>query len=149
VTRAPRTLPAAAATAAAATAAAIALAGCGLHNPAAATTTTGAATSSTSTTAPASTTSAPTPAQINRQDHSSPSLERAQQAASSARPILPALPITDSGVTIDIAGLAPDGRTTILTLTSRLGRAHALAVYRRELRRYGDTGRAYRPRVRP
>ena len=63
--------------------------------------------------------------------------------------MLPALPITDSGVTIDIGGLAPDGRTTILTLTTRLGRAHALAVYRHELRRYGDTGRAYQPVVQP
>ena len=59
--------------------------------------------------------------------------------------MLSALPITTRGVTISIAGLDDDGRTTILELRGRRGRAHTLAVYRRELRRYGDSGRAYRP----
>ena len=125
-----------------------ALTGCGLHNPDAASSTSTASTPSPTTTA-LSRSPTPTRAQINRQDHPSPALERTQQAASSARPMLPALPITASGVTIAIAGLAPDGRTTILSLTSRLGRAHAVAVYRHELRRYGDTGRAYQPVVTP
>ena len=133
--------------------AAIALAGCGLHNPDAATTPArpSAPPPSTTTAAPRTLApaSSPTPAQINRQDHPSPALQRSQQAANAARPMLPALPITANGVTIDIGGLAADGRTTILTLTTRLGRAHALAVYRRELRRYGDTGRAYQPVVQP
>jgi hypothetical protein len=136
-----------------AAAAAIALAGCGVRNPAAATTPTAATTPATSTGAEspalALTTSSPTPAEINRQDHPSPTLEREQQTASASRPMLPALPITANGVTIDIGGLAADGRTTVLTLTTRLGRAHALAVYRHELRRYGDTGRAYRVEVKP
>ncbi len=124
------------------------LTGCGLHNPDAASPPSTSSTTTSSITA-LTPSPAPTRAQINRQDHPSPALERNQQAASSARPMLPALPITTAGVTIDIAGLAPDGRTTILTLTSRLGRAHALAVYRHELARYGDTGRAYQPVVQP
>ena len=86
-----------------------------------------------------------TPAQINRQDRPSRALLRRQQAAAAARPMLSALPITARGVTIAIAGLDDDGRTTILELRGRRGRAHTLAVYRRELRRYGDSGRAYRP----
>ncbi len=123
----------------------VALTGCGLHNPDAASSPSTPATTTTAVTP----SPAPTRAQINRQDHPSPAQVRNQQAASSVRPMLPALPITTAGVTIDIAGLAPDGRTTILTITSRLGRAHALAVYRHELRRYGDTGRAYQPVVQP
>jgi hypothetical protein len=63
--------------------------------------------------------------------------------------MLPALPITAGGVRIAIGGLARDGQTTILTLTSPRGRAHALRVYRRQLRRYGDNGHAYHLRVRP
>lgn len=90
-----------------------------------------------------------TAAQINRQDHPSRELLRRQQAARRARPMLSALPISSAGVRIAIGGLARDGRTTILTLTSRQGRAHALRVYRRELRRYADDGRAYHVRVRP
>ena len=123
---------------------AAALSGCGLRNPDAAS----------SPRAPAAATphrSAPrlTPAQVNRQDHPPAALVRSQAAAAAARPMLPALPITAAGVTIAVGGLAPDGRTTILTLTSALGRAHALAVYRHELRRYGDTGRAYQTSVQP
>ncbi|MCA1657562.1 MAG: hypothetical protein LC713_07645 [Actinobacteria bacterium] len=136
----PGTLPAAAA-------AAIALAGCGLHNPAAPATTTTAPPAAAARTATTPPTPTPSAAQINRQDHPSPTLEHAQRAAAASRPMLPALPITANGVTIDVGGLAADGRTTVLTLTTRLGRAHALAVYRHELRRYGDTGRAYQPVV--
>ena len=64
--------------------------------------------------------------------------------------MLAALPITSQGVSIQIAGLAPDGRDTILSLTDgRVGRAYALAVYREQLRRYGDSGHAYRVQVAP
>jgi hypothetical protein len=126
----------------------VALTGCGVPNPDAASSPSTASTPTPTTTA-LTPSPAPTRAQVNRQDHPSPGQVRSQQAASSARPMLPALPITANGVTIDIGGLAPDGRTTILTLTTRLGRAHALAAYRHELRRYGDTGRAYQPVVKP
>jgi hypothetical protein len=121
-----------------------ALSGCGLGNPDAA--------SSPPAPAPATPRRSParrTAAQVNRQDHPLAALVRSQAAAAAARPMLPALPITAAGVTIAVGGLAPDGRTTILTLTSARGRAHALAVYRHELRRYGDNGRAYQTSVQP
>jgi hypothetical protein len=140
-----RATPIVAATAIAA--AAVALAGCGLHNP------DGASppprTATTSTPHGAATPDALPPAQIDRQDRPPAPLERNQAAAIAARPMLPALPITTAGVTIQIAGLAPDGHTTILTITSRQDRRHALAVYRHELRLYGDSGRAYDPEVEP
>ena len=124
------------------------LVGCGISNP--------YATGPAPTTGTATTTTgrpgggrALTAAQINRQDHPSRSLVRRQQAASRGRPMLSALPISTKGVRIAIGGLARDGRTTILTLTSRQGRTHALRVYQRELRRYGDNGHAYHVRVRP
>lgn len=128
------------------------LVGCGISNPYA----TGPAPTSTTPAAsrPAAASRpgggrALTATQINRQDHPSRSLVRRQQAASRARPMLSALPISTKGVRIAIGGLARDEQTTILTLTSRQGRAHALRVYRRELRRYGDNGHAYHVRVRP
>ena len=105
----------------------------------------------TTSTRPISTTSSvPVAAQINRQDHYPPALARRQAAAMAARSLLPALPLTYQGVTIAIAGLAPDGRTTLLDLTDgHLGRAHAMAVYRHELAVYGDTGHAYHAQVAP
>jgi hypothetical protein len=134
--------------AAAAAATAIALAGCGLQNPDAPSSS--APPSTPASPPPAAAAAASTAAQINRQDHPPAALERSQAAAAAARPMLPALPITAAGVTIAIGGLAPDGRTTILTITSpRGGRRHALAVYRYELRRYGDNGDAYQARVQP
>jgi hypothetical protein len=140
-----RARPLGVATATAATA--IALAGCGLHNPDSA----GAPLRSATT---VSSERAGTPdglpaAEINRQDHPPASLERSQAAAIATRPMLAALPITTAGVTIQIAGLAPDGHTTILTITSGHGHRQALAVYRRELRLYGDSGRAYEAEVQP
>lgn len=116
----------------------------GSHPPAARRTPDGAATAAPRLRAPL------TPAEINRQDHAPARLLRAQAAAIAQRPMLPALPITSEGVSIRIAGLAPDGRTTILSLTDGgLGRAHALAVYREQLRRYGDSGHDYQLRVAP
>jgi hypothetical protein len=135
-------------------AAAALLVGCGISDPYA---TAPAPTSTSTSTATTIAASRPgggalTAAQINRQDHPPGGLVRRQHAATRARPMLPALPITTDGVRIAIGGLGRDGQTTILTLTSRGrrdGRAHALGVYRRQLRRYGDSGHAYRPRVRP
>jgi hypothetical protein len=127
-------------------AAATALVGCGARNPYA----TAPVPSRTSRTAATARPSAGlTAAQINRQDHPPGGLVRRQRTATRQRPMLPALPITRSGVRIAIGGLDRDGHTTILTLTSRAGtsRAHALAVYRRQLRRYADSGDAYRPVV--
>lgn len=138
------------------------LAGCAASNPDAPGVTppspSAAASTSTRTEASTSTTAAPTRAaqpaltahEINRQDHPSQQLERRQRAAARARPMLPALPLRSDGVTIEIAGLAADRRTTLLRVSARLGgHAHALAVYRRELDRYGDSGHRYRPQVRP
>jgi hypothetical protein len=128
------------------------LVGCGISNPYA---TAPEATSTAATTATIATASrsggggALTARQINRQDHPPRGLVRRQRAAAGRRPMLPALPITSRGVRIAIGGLARDGQTTILTLTSPRGRVHALAIYRRQLRRYGDNGHAYRLRVRP
>ncbi len=125
---------------------ALAVSACGANDPYAVDTappTTPNAAARTVTSAPPS--GALTPAEINRQDHESPALVRRQQAATSSRPMLSALPISTRGVTIAIAGLDADGRTTILELRAPRGRAHALAVYLRELRRYGDNGHAYRP----
>ena len=49
---------------------------------------------------------------------------------------------------IDIAGLAPDDRTTVLSIDPGRGtRAHARAIYRRELRRARRPGRRLRPGV--
>ena len=132
------------------------LVGCGISNPY----TTGPAPTTTAANRPAAADRpaaagrpgggrALTAREINRQDHPSRELLRRQQAASRARPMLSALPISSAGVRIAIGGLARDARTTILTLTSRQGRAHALRVYQRQLRRYGDSGRAYHVRVRP
>jgi Flp pilus assembly CpaF family ATPase len=124
-------------------AAAVALCACAVSNPNAATQPTATTTTPTPATRIAAA-SALTSAQINRQDRPSRRLLRLQRAASAARPMLSALPITTRGVTIVIAGLAGDGRTTLLSVRSRRGRAHARVVYRHELRRYGDTGHAYR-----
>jgi hypothetical protein len=129
-----------------AAAAAITLAGCGLQNPDAPS----SIAPTTASSAPTVPAVAPTAAQINRQDHPPAVLQRSQAAAVATRPMLPALPITAAGVTIQVGGLAPDGQITILTITSAHGgRRHALAIYRFELHRYGDTGRAYRPEVQP
>ena len=134
------------------------LVGCGISNPyttgPAPTTTTATTTASTAANRPAAAGRpgggrALTAREINRQDHPSRELLRRQQAASRARPMLSALPISSAGVRIATGGLARDARTTILTLTSCQGRAHALRIYRRELRRYGDSGHAYHVRVRP
>lgn len=135
------------ATVAGSAAAVLALAGCGLHNPDAPAST---ATRSTPASRPATaaSTAASTAAAINRQDHPPAALERSQAATAAERPLLPALPLATAGVTITVGGLAPDGRTTILTVTSpHGGRAHALTVYHALLRRYGDSGRAYQPQV--
>jgi hypothetical protein len=130
------------------------LVGCGISNPYA---THPGPTSTTATTTTTATATASRPGggraltarEINRQDHRPRALARRQQTATRRRPMLPALPITSRGVRIAIGGLARDGQTTILTLTTSRGRAHALRVYRRELRRYGDSGDAYHLRVRP
>ena len=93
---------------------------------------------------------APSAAVIDRQDHYPPAVRRAEAAAITARPMLPALPLTYQGVSIQIAGLATNGQSTVLALSDgRLGRAHAVAVYRHELAIYGDSGRAYRIEVNP
>jgi hypothetical protein len=134
------------------TATASLLVGCGVSNPyatAPAPTTTAATTTTIATASRPGGGRALTAAQINRQDHRPGALVRRQRTATRGRPMLPALPITSRGVRIAIGGLARDGQTTILTLTTSRGRAHALRVYHRELRRYGDDGHAYRLRVRP
>lgn len=89
-------------------------------------------------------------AEINRQDRVGRAHRRRETRAFERRPLLQRLPVVSQGVTIDIGGLAADGRTTVLTISIGPGsRRHAIGVYRRWLRRTRDTGEAYRARLVP
>ena len=66
------------------------------------------------------------------------------------RPLLTQLPLTRSGVTIELAGLDADGRHALLTIQHpRSSRRYARAIYRRALRTAHDNGHAYRTRYTP
>lgn len=83
-------------------------------------------------------------AQIAAQDR----LTRAQRARErrlvAARRLLDHLPLELAGVRIHVAGIAPDGRRTLLELRpGPRGRDFALTVYKQALATYGDSGRAY------
>jgi hypothetical protein len=99
--------------------------------------------------APTSTPAPPAvrPEVIEDQDRVSASHRRREARAFDQRPLLNALPIERAGVRVDIAGLAADGRTTVLTLSpGSRSRAFAEQVYRRALAAQGDTAAAYRIR---
>ena len=89
-------------------------------------------------------------ARLNRQDRVDRARRRRETDAFDGRPLLGQLPLTLAGVTIDIAGLAPNGRSTLLTIDAgERSHAHARAIYEQALRTYGDPGRAYQPRYTP
>jgi hypothetical protein len=84
---------------------------------------------------------------IDRQDRTTARQRQREAAAFDRRPLLSHLPLRLAGITIAIAGLADDERTTILSLNAGpRSRADALALYRRALTVYDDPGRAYRLR---
>ena len=83
-------------------------------------------------------------AQINAQDRLTHAQRTREQRLVAARRLLDHLPLELAGVRIDVAGIAPDGRRTLLELhPGPRGRDFALTVYRQALATYGDTGRAY------
>ena len=58
--------------------------------------------------------------------------------------LLDRLPLERGGVRIDIAGLAPDDRITVLSIDAGTGtRAHARAIYQHQLQQAGDPADAY------
>ena len=68
----------------------------------------------------------------------------ASRSVFDGRPLLTQLPLELAGVRIDIAGLAADRATTLLSIDpGTRSRAHARAVYRRVLAAYRDAGHAY------
>jgi hypothetical protein len=76
---------------------------------------------------------------LDGQDRVSRTQRRVEARVFDARPLLSRLPLTRGGVRIDIAGLAPDDRTTILAIDpGRRTRAHARAVVEALQRRIGD-----------
>ena len=87
---------------------------------------------------------------LDRQDHTAPRQRRAESNALDRRALLTQLPLTRSGVTIELAGLDADGRHALLTIQHpRRSRRYARAIYRRALRTAHDNGRAYHTRFAP
>ena len=87
---------------------------------------------------------------LDRQDRTAPRQRRAERHALARRALLTQLPLTRSGVTIELAGLDADGRHALLTIQHpRSSRRHARAIYRRALRTAHDNGHAYRTRYTP
>jgi hypothetical protein len=81
---------------------------------------------------------------INGQDRTSAGHRAREARAFDSRRLLARLPLQRAGVRIDLAGLAPDEHTTILSIDpGGRSRAHAQAVYARELARAGDPASAY------
>lgn len=88
--------------------------------------------------------------QIDRQDRPSHRRQRAEARAFDRRPLLNALPITLQGVRFDIAGLASDDRTTVLTAQANgVGRRRVRIAYKTLLSRVGDRSDAYRLEIKP
>jgi hypothetical protein len=87
---------------------------------------------------------------LDRQDRTAPRQRRAESHALARRALLTQLPLTRSGVTIELAGLDADGRHALLTIQHpRSSRRYARAIYRRALRTAHDNGHAYRTRYTP
>ncbi len=135
-------------TAAAAIAAVTALAGCGVSDPLNTTSTRPTVVTVTRAVAPPA--PAPpklSPDQINKQDRFTAAEKRAQSHAMDSRPLLDHLPYVQDGVTVDIAGLAADNKTTILSVTTRTRtKQQAAATYQQILKRFKDPGTAYKVR---
>lgn len=82
---------------------------------------------------------------LNRQDQVSRARQRVESEVFDARPLLSQLPITRAGVRVDVGGLAPDDRTTILAVDpGTRSRAHARDALERRLRRARHRGHGYR-----
>jgi hypothetical protein len=73
---------------------------------------------------------------------------RRESRALDERPLLSELPLELGLISIDAAGLTPDGRRTVITLTGP-DRVVAEAAYRQALQALGDPGTAYAPRWTP
>lgn len=81
---------------------------------------------------------------INRQDRSTRRDRARESRAFDRRPLLTQLPLELAGVRIDIAGLAADRETTLLSIDpGPRSRAHARAAYERALAAYRDSGHGY------
>lgn len=88
--------------------------------------------------------------QINRQDHTSSRQARREARAFDQRPLLNALPTNYQGVSVDIGGLATDGRRTVVTVDAHgQGRRRALIAYRALRRETGDRSEDYELEIRP
>jgi hypothetical protein len=122
---------------------ALTVAGCGIKDP---------LKSTTDTADPVPTTTVATPpvlssAEVNSQDRFTTREKRRHEQAHDSRPLLRRLPLSIDGVSIDVAGLAADNKTTILRVVrGRHTPKEARTAYRRALRRAHDTGNAYTPR---
>jgi hypothetical protein len=83
---------------------------------------------------------------IDRQDRSSRRDRARESQMFDSRPLLTQLPLELAGVRIDIAGLAADRETTLLSIDpGTRSRAHARAIYQHALAAYRDSGHAYEP----
>jgi hypothetical protein len=95
----------------------------------------------------------PTPAaagQIAAQDRLTPAQRRRDRVALARRRLVEHLPVALAGVRIDVAGIAADGRRTLLELDpGPRGRRFALALYHQALHVYNDPGRDYQLRWAP
>ena len=88
--------------------------------------------------------------QINRQDRTSKRQARREARAFDQRPLLNALPTNYQGVSVDIGGLAADGRRTVVTVDAHgQGRRWALVAYRALRRETGDRSDDYELEIRP
>jgi hypothetical protein len=84
-------------------------------------------------------------AAIDLQDRTSTTRRRAEARVHDSRPLLTMLPARRAGVRVDIGGLAPDGRTTVLAIDpGSRSRAHARRVLAALLDRTQDRGDGYR-----
>lgn len=85
-----------------------------------------------------------TSTEVNRQDRVGRAHRRRETRAFDRRPLLAVLPLDLGGVRIEIAGLAEDGKTTILSIAAGArGQRYAEDLYRRALAAYGDSGADY------
>jgi hypothetical protein len=83
---------------------------------------------------------------IDRQDRSTRRERERESQVFDSRPLLTQLPLELAGVRIDIAGLAADRETTLLSIDpGTRSRAHARAIYQHALAAYRDSGHAYEP----
>ena len=88
----------------------------------------------------------PSPAErvrINKQDPPDPERQALEERVQRERPLLERLPVTVRGVTVDVGGLAPDNKRTVIDVRGGRTVQDALAVYEALLKASGDSGKAY------